>query len=102
MRPPNDLVIRLASPADADAVLRLARDFAISFTVDDQRFRQTFDELLSDRSTCVRVAALDGVVVGYVLAFEHLTFFANGRVAWVEEIAVAEPHRRKGVGASLM
>ena len=102
MRPPSDYIIRVASPADADAVLSLAREFASSFAVEEQSFRQAFGELLSDGSACVRVAALHGLVVGYVLGFEHLTFFANGRVAWVEELMVAEAHRRKGVGAGLM
>jgi len=102
MRSPTDYIIRVASPADADAVLGLARDLATSFAVREQIFRQAFGELLSDRSACVRVAALHGVAVGYVLGFEHLTFFANGRVAWVEELMVAEAHRRKGVGARLM
>jgi GNAT superfamily N-acetyltransferase len=102
MRPLSEYIIRVPSPADADAVLGLARDFATSFVVREQCFRQAFAALLSDRSACVRVAALRGVPVGYVLGFEHLTFFANGRVAWVEEIVVAEAHRRKGVGEGLM
>ena len=41
-------------------------------------------------------------MVGYCLGFDHHTFYANGRVAWVEEITVKEPVRRRGVGKALM
>ena len=36
------------------------------------------------------------------LGFDHDTFFANGRVAWVEEIMVDEDVRGRGVGKALM
>lgn len=39
---------------------------------------------------------------GYILAFDHVTFFANGRVAWVEEMMVTPGWRRGGVGRKLM
>ena len=48
------------------------------------------------------MAEADGEVVGYVLGFDHLTFFANGRVAWMEEIMVGESLRRQGIGRILM
>jgi len=40
--------------------------------------------------------------VGYLLANCHLTFLADGPVAWVEEVTVDEGHRRSGVGRELM
>ena len=43
-----------------------------------------------------------GAVAGYLLASTHLTFLANGSVCWVEEVMVAPPLRRSGVGAALM
>jgi GNAT superfamily N-acetyltransferase len=43
-----------------------------------------------------------GSVVGYHLAHCRATFLANGPVAWVEEIMVAERARRNGVGQVLM
>jgi predicted N-acetyltransferase YhbS len=98
----SDYRIRVACPADAEAIFDLVRDLATSFSVEEPRFRKAFGELLLDHSTCIRVAAFQGIAVGYVLGFEHLTFFASGRVAWVEELMVAEGHRRKGVGESLM
>jgi GNAT superfamily N-acetyltransferase len=82
--------------------MNLAESFATSFTVAEQSFRANFVQLLSNPSACIWVAEQQGVVVGYVLGFEHLTFFANGRVAWVEELMVRESQRRKGMGNALM
>jgi GNAT superfamily N-acetyltransferase len=50
----------------------------------------------------VLVVDIDGQVGGYLLGFTHLTFFANGPVAWVEEIAVHERLRRQHLGSLLM
>jgi GNAT superfamily N-acetyltransferase len=102
MHPLTDSIIRVAAPADADAVLRLASELASSFVVEERSFRAAFGELLADGSACILVAEVGGVVVGYMLGFEHLTFFANGRVAWVEELMVAQAHRRQGLGKGLM
>ena len=38
-------------------------------------------------------------VLGYLLGFRHLTFYANGPVAWVEEVVVRRRDRGLGVGA---
>lgn len=94
--------VRAATEDDAEAVLALAERFATSFRVCEQSFRETFARLLSDKSGCILVAVEAGTVVGYLLGFDHDTFFANGRVAWVEEIMVEEAHRRCGTGRALM
>lgn len=95
-------MIRPAAPQDENAVLELARDFVTSFTLDEAIFRQSFAELLTAPNTYFAVADVDGRVVGYLLGFDHRTFFANGRVAWVEEIMVASAYRRQKVGKQLM
>lgn len=41
-------------------------------------------------------------IVGYLLAFTHQTFLANGPVTWIEEVMVAEEVRRRGIGHNLM
>jgi GNAT superfamily N-acetyltransferase len=94
--------IRRAAPQDIEAVLALARDFATSFVVDPAAFRKSFATLLADPHACLLIAEQDWQVVGYLLGFEHTTFYANGPVAWVEEITVSKQHRRRGVGRLLM
>jgi len=40
--------------------------------------------------------------LAYLLGFRHLTFYANGPVAWVEEVFVRGQHRGRGIGRALM
>ncbi len=94
--------IREAAPADAASVRRLATEFATSFVVDPQRFEATFPTLVHGDDRRVFVAEHHGEVVGYVLVFDHPTFYTNGPVGWVEELMVGEEVRGLGVGRSLM
>jgi GNAT superfamily N-acetyltransferase len=97
-------IVRPAIASDAHAVLSLASDFATSFAVDERAFLQSYEALLhlTDARLLVAESESDSAVIGYLLGFDHLTFFANGRVAWVEELTVEESHRRAGTGALLM
>jgi GNAT superfamily N-acetyltransferase len=94
--------IRTAQYLDAKAVLALAKAFATSFVVEDQAFFGVFPKLLTLPQAHVAVAEMDRQLVGYILGFEHETFFANGHVTWVEEIMVSERFRRQGIGQLLM
>lgn len=94
--------IRHAAPQDTEVVLALARDFATSFVVEPAAFRKSFSILLADPHACLLVAEQDRRAVGYLLGFEHTTFYANGPVAWVEEITVSSHQRRSGIGRLLM
>jgi len=94
--------IRPAELSDSDALFSLARAFATSFTVERSAFESSFAALLRSPEAFVAVASDGERVVGYLLGFDHHTFYANGRVSWVEEIMVAEEVRRRGVGRQLM
>jgi len=93
--------IRMATQEDVTPVYRLAKDFATSFTVYERAFAYAFRTLLAEPNAYLAVAA-DEDIVGYLLGFDHYTFFANGRVAWVEEITVRQDCRRQGIGWQLM
>lgn len=96
------VIIRPAQVADEPALLPLVQRFATSFAVEAQAFAVSFQELLHTSHAHLGVAVLDDRLIGYLLGFEHLTFYANGRVAWVEEVMVQDEHRRLGVGRLLM
>ena len=94
--------IRTAIPEDVDAIYPLASSLATSFDVEERSFRESFQQILLDDHALLLVAAEDEEVLGYCLGFEHATFFANGNIAWVEEIMVSSARRSQGVGRSLM
>ena len=94
--------IRQATPSDADSLFPLVRAFATSFEPEQRAFRGSLKHILEDDHALLLVAEEHGGLVGYLLGFDHDTLFANGKVAWVEELMVVEEHRREGVGGALM
>ncbi|MFD1722920.1 GNAT family N-acetyltransferase [Amnibacterium endophyticum] len=94
----------MAVDADRDALWPLVREFATSFVPRRADFDAVLPRLLARQDdTLVLVAeSADGAVVGYLLASTHLTFLANGPVAWVEEVMVDAAHRHRGIGRLLM
>ena len=90
--------VRRAGPQDCPAVFALACAFATSYHVEQEAFDRTFAELQANPDAFLAVAEEGEEAAGYLLGLDHLTFFANGRVAWVEEIMASETHRRQGIG----
>jgi GNAT superfamily N-acetyltransferase len=99
---PPSIAIRPAIVTDAPAVAGLAEDLAQSFEFDRASFDASYSQLLDDENACLLVAVYDQQLTGYLLGFKHLTFYANGPVAWVEEILVRSEHRQSGTGRALM
>jgi GNAT superfamily N-acetyltransferase len=95
--------IRPARSEDVDQIWWLVREFAVSYRPNRSIFERSFKELFGRSDTLVLVAeAPPNAIVGYLLASHHGTFFANGPVAWVEELMVGESVRRQGVATRLM
>jgi len=94
--------VRHAEAADREDVAALAAELAQSFTFCPESFRASYPSLLADPGACLLLAAHGRESLGYLLGFRHLTFYANGPVAWVEEIAVRHRDRGQGAGGALM
>ena len=94
--------IRRAEAGDAEGVAGLAAELALSFEFSRERFRASYPALLAADDACLLLAVDRGEVAGYLLGFRHLTFYANGPVAWVEEVVVRDRDRRQGIGKFLM
>jgi GNAT superfamily N-acetyltransferase len=94
--------IRGAMEADVGDLFPIVVEFATSFVPERPAFQKAFQRLQGDDHARLLVADHDGVPVGYLLGFDHPTFFANGPVAWVEEVVVRSSWRRKGIGRALM
>ena len=98
-----DFVVRPAATADRHRIWRLTQELAASFVPQRLVFDTSFDALLAAPYHLLLVAdSPTQDVVGYVLASHHLTFFANGPVAWVEELIVDQRARNCGAGRALM
>jgi GNAT superfamily N-acetyltransferase len=96
------ITVRRAEARDGQSVYLLARAFATSFAVGWPTFEGSYSFVLQSSEAFVAVAEKEAQVIGYLLGFDHFTFFANGRVSWVEEIMGAEEMRRQGTGRRLM
>ena len=97
-----DWRVRRLTLNDLDALFHLVEQFATSFKPEHGAFEVAVQHIILDESAWISVADYNGEVAGYCLGFEHYALFANGRVAWVEEIMVKEELRQKGIGRALM
>ena len=94
--------VRRAVADDLDGVAALAADMAQSFAVSADSFRLTYQSLLAADDVSLLVAVRGPERLGYLLGFRHLTFYANGPVGWVEEVAVRRRDRGCGIGRAMM
>ena len=94
--------VRSADASDAEAVADLAAGLAQSFAFSRVSFRRSYPALLAADDACLLLAVDGAERLGYLLGFQHLTFYANGPVAWVEEVFVRGQDRGRGVGRALM
>jgi GNAT superfamily N-acetyltransferase len=94
--------IRRAGAGDAETVADLAAELAQSFPLSRTRFHVSYPALLAADGACLLLAAEGQERLGYLLGFQHLTFYANGPVAWVEEVLVRRQDRGRGIGRALM
>ena len=77
----EDVQVRYAQLADRDTVWPLACDFATTFDLDHDRYNSSFERRMAEPNTLLIIAHLPTAeVVGYLLAFSHTTFLANGPV----------------------
>jgi GNAT superfamily N-acetyltransferase len=97
------LEIRPARTTDREAIWPLLGELAISFVPDRTAFDAALDALLAAPDALVLVAEMPGLgVVGYLVAYDHMTLLANGPAVWVGELVVDQTVRRSGVGRALM
>ena len=94
--------IRPAGAGDLDGVAALAAELALSFEFSPEQFRASYPALLAAGGACLLLAVDGREHAGYLLGFRHLTFYANGPVAWVEEVVVRGRDRGRGIGRALM
>ncbi|GEM_PF-1871045 len=95
----HQVTIRAVTLLDVDVVFRLLCKFATSYEPPHAAFDRNYAKLLENEGTDLLVAEQDGSVVGYVLASDSLTLFANGVVT---ELYVEEDRRGSRIGRALV
>jgi GNAT superfamily N-acetyltransferase len=76
--------------------------FVTSYEPRRAAFDVTYPTLIADSRSDILVAELDSAIVGYVMASDTPTLFANGTVTELLELYVIEAHRRHGFGRALV
>ncbi len=99
------LGIRVAGPADLDAVLPLSRRFYDHFGYlwSGEAKRAALARFLGDPSLgLLFLASAEGALVGYALVAFSFSLEYDGRTAFVDELFVVEGARSLGVGAAVV
>ncbi|WP_409343350.1 hypothetical protein [Paenibacillus sp. MBLB4367] len=89
---------RVASMQDEEELFELAAKLATSFKLNKGDFSRTYQEILSNTNADLLIAESESIIIGYVLAFHHSTFYANGLISYVEEIFVLAEYRGMKIG----
>jgi len=92
------LRVRRATVADEFPLFELVKQFPTPTPPSRETFAGALRTKLRDADGFLAVAELGGKLVGYVAGDAHETFYAGGKVAWVDEILVAEQIAMTGVG----
>ena len=96
------MVVRPATYEDAESVFEMLGDFATSYVPERSAFDRWYPTIVARQEGELLVAEDDGGVVGYILAADMATLFANGPVTELLELYVKPSSRGEGIGKSLV
>ena len=96
------MVVRPATREDAESVFEMLGDFATSYVPERTAFDRWYPTIVARREGALLVAEDDCGVVGYVLAADMPTLFANGPVTELLELYVKPSSRGEGIGRALV
>ena len=96
------MVVRPAGAEDAESVFEMLGDFATSYVPERAAFDRSYPTIVARREGELLVAEDPRGVVGYILAADMLTLFANGPVTELLELYVRPSSRGEGIGRSLV
>jgi N-acetylglutamate synthase-like GNAT family acetyltransferase len=92
--------IRRARPGDAAPVRALVRQ--LGYEPDDRGYDETFAQVARHPEAAVFVAQIGTRVVGYLAMSHRPQIRLAGRVASIDELAVDEQERARGIGGELL
>jgi ribosomal protein S18 acetylase RimI-like enzyme len=96
------MTLRLATPADLQAVLKMVRDFHLEegLRTAEPAVTEAVTQLLTDPSTgrIWLITANDGTTAGYIVLTFGFSIEFRGRDAFIDELYVIPAHRGRGLG----
>ena len=98
----QSIKIRKARTNDVEMVYALATQLSQSVTIEKELLEKNFQKLVLDKNHQILIAEFEKAIVGYLSGYLHLTIYANGKTAYVDEIVVDTNNRGTGVGKKLM
>ncbi len=97
-----EIVIRKAKLSDLNEIFNLVLKFSTSFEPALDSFKLSFSNIVKNDNFLLAIAETDNKVIGYSLGLCHDTFYANGKVSWLEELMVDEHFRNLRIGSKLI
>jgi N-acetylglutamate synthase-like GNAT family acetyltransferase len=94
------VVIRRARPGDSAQVRALVRQ--LGYAPDDKTYDETFAQVVRHPEAAVFVAQIGTRLVGYLAMAHRPQIRLAGRIAAIDELAVDDGERGRGVGTSLL
>ena len=94
--------IRKATQDDLSSILHLASQLSDATHIDERQFLKNLPMMLNDEQHCLLIATNDQKVIGYLSSYFHRTIYANGQVAYIDEIVIEDSHRGQKIGTDLM
>lgn len=85
-----------------NALYDLSNQLSTKVIVDKSILENNIDTFINDGKHQILVAENNTSVVGYLSAYYHTAIYANGKVAYIDEIVVAKQHRGKRIGTQLL
>jgi N-acetylglutamate synthase-like GNAT family acetyltransferase len=92
--------IRRARPGDAAAVRQLVRQ--LGYAPDDRNYDETFAQVVRHPEAAVFIAQMGTRVVGYLAMSHRPQIRLASRLASIDEIAVEDSERGRGIGSELL
>jgi GNAT superfamily N-acetyltransferase len=92
----HDIKLRDLCIDDYDDLIRLWHEAELPYKPDGRDKRESIDRELAGTAAIFLVAEIDGQLIGSIFGTH------DGRKGWINRLAVAPAHRRKGLAARLL
>jgi ribosomal protein S18 acetylase RimI-like enzyme len=97
-----NITIRTATEADAIVVVDLVQQLAESSPDDSPLDSNYVREYIKSGKGRILIAEADGVAIGMASFFIRPNLYHAGNSCFIDELVVADGHRRQGIGGALM